>query len=133
MPDYMTTTGKVIQSEVATTQGISMQGHVMVDRYFPHVTYQYTVDGIEYENDRFYDEEIKINQVEKIQQVVARYPVGMNVPVYYNPNNPADSYLQSLSTVSATRASRMLIIIAASIVVLIAVVTATVVSSGANF
>lgn len=133
MPDYMTTTGKVIVSEVATSQGISMEGNVMVDRYFPNVVYQYTVDGIEYENDRFYDEEIKINKVEKIQEVVARYPVGMNVPVYYNPNNPPDSYLQSLSTGSSTSASRMLIVIAASILVLIAVVTVNVLSSGANF
>lgn len=100
MPDYITTAGQITSCEVGIMKGVSMQSSIMVERYYPKVTYQYSVNGVDYENDRFYDEEIQINQIEKIEAVVAKYPVGTDVTVYFEAQNPSNAYLERLPDIN---------------------------------
>lgn len=100
MVEYLQTTGKILHAQVGEGQSISTgaSGHASTLRvmYFPIVMYQYTVDGVEYEGNRYWDEKFQIGQVEKIQQVIAKHPVGSSVTVHYNPNNPEDAFLEPL-------------------------------------
>jgi hypothetical protein len=54
------------------------------------------VDGTAYENDRYWDEDISLRQMEKVEPIVAKHAVGSSVTVYYDPQNPSMSYLERL-------------------------------------
>ncbi len=57
--------------------------------------YEYTVNGIPYINDkRTPGKIVKSIPLKKVQEVEDRYAVGKVVPVYYNPQNPQESYLE---------------------------------------
>ena len=133
MATYLTTSGKVIAAEVATAQGISMEANVMVDRYYPSVTYTYSVAGMEYTNDRLYDQDFKVNQPEKLEKLVAKYVEGMSVPVYYNPDNPADSYLQPFTPVTSANSARLILVIAAATIIMIVAIAMVVLVSEPSF
>ncbi len=59
------------------------------------VTYRYTVDGREYENDRIRYPETRGGAEESYyqRQLDTEYPVGKPHAVYYNPANPMESCL----------------------------------------
>ncbi len=93
MAEYLTTQAKVLSSQVGV-------GHktdaVLKEMYYPEVSYEYTVNGQTYQGNRFWPEKLQISHADKIQSTIAEYPVGSQVIVYYNPQNPADAYLQPL-------------------------------------
>jgi hypothetical protein len=79
------------------------------------VTYTYQVAGQQYQSQRIYfGSEVGGSAM---TGVVKKYPVGAQVPVYYNPENPADAVLEQSSP-----ASKVLILVG---VILIAVAAAT--------
>jgi hypothetical protein len=78
------------------------------------------VDGTTYENDRYWDEDISLGQVEKIEPIVAKHAAGTSVTVYYDPQNPAMSYLERLP--NANLMKPMLIAGGFGILLLIAVI-----------
>jgi hypothetical protein len=59
------------------------------------IIYQFEVNGLPYESDR-----VNLNPVpvevasEEGQRLLATYPVGANVPVYHDPDNPVDAVLE---------------------------------------
>jgi hypothetical protein len=87
---WPSTTGKVLVSSVQSgRRGRS-------GTKYPVVGYQYEVNGKSYTNQTIKAGEQFFNAraIGQAQATVARYPIGANVTVYYNPANPAESALE---------------------------------------
>ncbi len=63
---------------------------------YPVVVYQYDVNGKTYQSQTIKAGEqfFNVRVIGQAQATVARYPIGANVTVYYNPANPAESALE---------------------------------------
>lgn len=107
MTDYVEVQGKVLSSGIKIEQIVSHNSTItdarLKEMYSPDVEYQYVVDGKTYQNNRFWQERVQISQVEKIEKLIAQYPIGINITVYYNPTNPGDSYLEALPEINFPR------------------------------
>lgn len=87
---WPSTSGKVLKSSVernAHQTGVSLEAVVV---------YQYEVDGKTYQsqNIKAGNQFMVVVASGQEQAIVARYPVGANVTVYYDPNNPAECALE---------------------------------------
>lgn len=130
--NYLTTQGKVLSSEVGVGQSISTtvsgQSSSLKEMYYPDVCYEYTVNGITYENDRFWiDPKIQTNQRQSIELILTQFPVGKTITVYYHPNSPQESYLENLPDVNFRR--MMLLGIGVTLAIVAVVVVAIVLAS----
>jgi len=85
-----------------STSGIVLMSSVQ-SRYsgrsyssYPVVVYQYSVNGQSYQSQtiRAGEQFLNVRVTGQAQATVARYPIGANVTVYYNPSNPAESALE---------------------------------------
>ena len=83
-------TGTVLMSSVQWGSG-SHSG-----TSYPVVVYQYEVNGKTYQSQNIKAGErfLNVRVMGQAQATVARYPIGANVTVYYNPANPAESALE---------------------------------------
>lgn len=63
---------------------------------YPVVVYQYSVNGQSYQSQTIKagEQYLNVRVMGQAQATVARYPIGANVTVYYNPANPAESALE---------------------------------------
>ncbi len=62
--------------------------------YYPEVEYDYEFLGTEYTGHRIsFGGSTGNSNHRKSEEVLARYPVGKSVPVFYDPNNAEDSVL----------------------------------------
>ena len=62
--------------------------------YHPELRYTYQVLGREYIGDKIlFRQKATYGARKKAQKFLVRYPVGQEVAVYYDPNNPADAVL----------------------------------------
>jgi hypothetical protein len=69
--------------------------------YYPEVTYVYRVDGKDYTNNRIqFGTPIGYGWAGKAQKLADSYPVGKNVEVFYNPNDPYEAVLERKSSSS---------------------------------
>ncbi|WP_281492150.1 DUF3137 domain-containing protein [Desulfosarcina cetonica] len=87
---WPTVSGSIIRSEIEkriSTSGEGANKKKTVKEY-PKVTYQYLIDGKTYKSGK-----ISFSSTGNAKQVVARYPVGKSVPVYYNPEKPKQAVL----------------------------------------
>jgi len=64
------------------------------DSYSPEVTYTYTVDNVNMENDTIKFGENSYSSSRKADGIASNYPVGKNVIVYYDPEKPDQSVLE---------------------------------------
>ena len=66
------------------------------DEQYSEVIYRYEVNGASYQGQvvKAGEQFVKIRLPGENQEVVARYPTGATVTVYYNPTNPADAALE---------------------------------------
>jgi hypothetical protein len=65
------------------------------DHYTPKVSYTYPVSGQTYEGSKIgFGMQQSFGNPGKAQAALARFPVGAQVPVYYDPNNPAEAVLE---------------------------------------
>ena len=87
---WPSTSGTVLMSSVQSRQ--SGRSHST----YPVVVYQYAVNGRTYQNQTIKAGEqfMNVRIMGQAQATVARYPIGANVTVYYNPANPAESALE---------------------------------------
>ncbi len=85
--DWQETTGTVLSCEIKAHHGKSTT-------YSPYVTYHYFVDGREYENDELSKSTISIGDRAAVVRHAARYRPGADVQVFYNPDAPAESFLE---------------------------------------
>jgi Protein of unknown function (DUF3592) len=84
---WPTTTGQILASTINYRRR-SGGGHSP----YPLVMYVYQVEGKQYQSQRIYFG----GQIggSAMTGVVKKYPVGTQVPVYYNPQNPVDAVLE---------------------------------------
>jgi len=85
---WPTAEGKVLDSrlrEVHDHDGTTWQAYVL---------YEYTVNGASYRSDVLQLEAGSSSFTKGAQKTIARYPIGSVVPVYYNPEAPADAMLE---------------------------------------
>jgi hypothetical protein len=64
------------------------------DSYSPEVDYTYQVSGQAYQNSRIKFGENSYNSRRQAEEIVARYPSGQGVTVYYAPEEPENSVLE---------------------------------------
>lgn len=67
--------------------------------YVPTITYEYTVDGETYVNDNLYPGPATAgsNSEDEQRSLLDEYPEGETVQAYYDPTDPADSFLEDES------------------------------------
>jgi Protein of unknown function (DUF3592) len=82
---WQSTTGKILESDVSAQS----------DGWCPRVSYSYTVSGQSYTNDRISLYPSNDTDKPRAMKQIAPYPVGKNVRVYYAPNSPKDSALDT--------------------------------------
>jgi len=94
---WPTTTGVVLDSFVETATSYDSTSNAETTSFTPRVTYEYEVNGQRYRSDRlktsdgFFRAGLLPGSAEA---VVARYPAGAQVFVYYNPANPHEAVLE---------------------------------------
>ncbi len=92
------TQGKIVLSTVMTsTTRHRTDSGMWVERtsYFPKVRYEYSVLGKAYTGERIAFGAAKGHSAPAdAEKVLARYPVGATVTVYYNPRDPAEAVLE---------------------------------------
>jgi hypothetical protein len=87
------TKGVFISSEVIFTKAVSPGDDF--DAWHPHVLYRYSVNEAEYLSDRIETFNTANGNTDRFsQQIVSRYPPGMQVDVYYYPEDPGFSVLE---------------------------------------
>lgn len=82
------TQGKVLSSFVRSPRGGSKA------LYTPIVQYEFAVGGAKFASQRVSFGSYQSSRSSDAGTVVARYPVGAEVTVYFNANDPADSVLE---------------------------------------
>ena len=88
---WPSTNGFVISSKVKTDPGKSDDDE---PRYTASITYQYTIDGIEYTGEQISFNAGTFLQKGKADSLVLRYPKGKKVKVYYDPEKLHDAVLE---------------------------------------
>lgn len=88
---WSSTTGRVLSATVAARRNPGRNGV----SYYPVVVYEYNIDGQHYTGNRLgFGSPVGVGIQAVVAQGLGKYPVGSNLPVYYNPNNPADAVLE---------------------------------------
>jgi hypothetical protein len=84
---WRSTTGTILMSSVQTIHS---------GNSYPVIVYQYEINGKQYQSQTIKAGEqfLNIRIAGQAQEIVNRYPIGTTVPVYYNPDNPAESALE---------------------------------------
>jgi hypothetical protein len=87
---WLSTTGMVLMSSVQSRRSGNSTST------FPVVVYQYEVNGKTYQSQTIKAGEqfMNVRILGQADATAARYPIGANVTVYYNPANPAESALE---------------------------------------
>jgi Protein of unknown function (DUF3592) len=85
--------GEIVSAEVRRTHDNDSDGGPSYI-YEPLVAYRYTVNGEAFSGSRVNFSAARHQFPKKAEEVVARYPVGAKVAVYFDPANPRDSVLE---------------------------------------
>lgn len=89
--NWANTTGTIMMSSVQSRRS-GTGGYSTI----PVIVYQFEVNGKTYQsqNVRAGDKFLKINLSSQAQETVDKYPIGKQVTVYYNQNNPTECALE---------------------------------------
>jgi hypothetical protein len=89
--NWASTTGTIMMSSVQTSHSATGGSSV-----YPVIVYQYEVNGKTYQSQSVHagDKYLKVNIAGQAQKTVDKYPIGKQVTVYYNPNDPAECALE---------------------------------------
>ena len=87
------TSGQVTQAYVRESETRDSDGYLTTS-YYPEVRYTYQVLGAEYGGDKISFGGSVGGSRNKADEIVAQYPVGKNLTVYYDPNNPEDAVIE---------------------------------------
>lgn len=92
--NWPTATGQILSSHVHTyKRRRSGGGHATMHK--PEITYEYTADGQHYESQKISFGSVAASSVAGwAKEIVARYPEGSSVQVFYNSSKPAESILE---------------------------------------
>ena len=87
-PGWIRIPGVVLESRILNTS----------EGYLPKIRYEYNFEGDKHENSMFKSLASTSNLRSPSERVIRRYPVGVKVTVYVNPNNPSDSVLEPMDS-----------------------------------
>lgn len=89
--NWSSTSGTVLMSSVQLSRSSTGGSSI-----YPVIVYQYEVNGKTYQSQsiRAGDKYLKVNVSWQAQETVDKYPIGKQVTVYYDPNNPAECALE---------------------------------------
>ena len=91
---WPSTPGQITDSHVSRSQSTDSDGDTTTS-YAARVAYTYQVGGETYSGHNIaFGFSPSYSSEAKAQADAARYPVGSQVPVYYNPDKPSDAVLQ---------------------------------------
>ena len=108
--------GTVMSAEVVQTQALAAKPSDSEDQFDASVKYQFRSEGqlhfgAAISHPRY------LYTKDEAERIVSRYPVGNPVTVYYNPENPQESYLEIHNTAKYYRTG-IAIIVAGGMVLL---------------
>ena len=86
------TDGVVVSSN--RIENISQSAGNDDSRFLPLISYRYSVNGIEYRSDRISLEEHRRYDAAEISRILAAYPQGHGVKVFYDRLEPASAFLE---------------------------------------
>jgi hypothetical protein len=90
---WPTTPGTILVSEVVTLKS----------KFEAVITYTYTIESHTYTSDRIYHRALPYySEREQAQVLVAEFPPGQTVPIYYNPADPQYAVLVPGKTIEGT-------------------------------
>jgi len=100
---WPSTTGRILLSEVRTSQTRDDDGNLQAPSFYPYVEYDYILNGLSYKSHKlsFGSHEMFNNQASAVAKLAA-YPVGADVTLFYNPQKPDDSVLERVAPKSKT-------------------------------
>jgi hypothetical protein len=88
------TQGQIIAARISESTSTDSDGDRSTS-YSPALEYTYNVAGQEYKGDKIaFGFTQGYGRYAKAQAALARYPLGAQVTLYYNPANPADAVLE---------------------------------------
>jgi hypothetical protein len=87
---YATTSGRVLRSRVYSRRTESI---IPLDLYRPEIEYSYEVNGRSFHGSRYRFGDMSFVDG-SADSIVATYPAGAEVAVFYDPNDPAESLLR---------------------------------------
>ena len=91
--NWSSASGRITESYVRREESMDSEGFTTTS-YYPETLYVYQFLGAEYTGDKIaFGGKVGGNQ-KKAQASLVQYPVGKNVIVYYDPNNPEDAVLE---------------------------------------
>lgn len=112
---WPTAMGTVLSATVAAGRTSGRNG----TSYYPLVVYEYAVNGQRYTGNRLrFGSQIGVELQSWAASALGKYPAGGSVPVYYNPDNPAEAVLIRNASGNWGNIIVLLIMIAAIVIVL---------------
>jgi hypothetical protein len=94
---WLESIGTVNESKVMQGSNMLMsddEGDESTPVFFPEISYTYQVAGLEYTSKRLTFGGIKsFSKRENAEEAASLYPVGAQLPVYYDPKNPKEAVL----------------------------------------
>ena len=96
--DWPTVSGTVVHSELKKRLKARRPGqksHQSRTQFTPEIRYDYTVEGQSFTGDRVSYGDYSSSNEAQMKAVVAQYPVGKSVTVFYDPEDPSSSLLES--------------------------------------
>lgn len=123
--NWLSTTGKIISSELDAQTTADENGYETTT-YIANVLFQYVVNESTFEGDCInFDYGIRTSNRDLEKSIVEQYPVGSQVKVYYDPEDPQQAVLEKrVNNIFTT-------ILVSAVFILIGVIVAAV-SLGAN-
>lgn len=86
--------GTITTAEVKKSVSHDDDGDETIN-YYPYVEYTYQVAGKQYSAKRLsFGAQVAPNNPAPVQEKLQKYPVGGQVAVYYDPQNPSDAVLE---------------------------------------
>ena len=90
---WSSASGRIMESYVRREESMDSEGFTTT-YYYPEILYVYQFLGAEYTGDKIaFGGKVGESQ-NKAKERLVQYPVGKNVIVYYDPNNPEDAVLE---------------------------------------
>lgn len=96
--DWPTTEGTVVRSELEKLRKKGGAGSNQRKNRFafkPQVHYEFEVDGQSYSGSRLTFSDYTTSNEDQMQAIIAPYPVGTTVTVYYAPDKPSECTLET--------------------------------------
>ena len=91
--NWPTAQGRVIDSRVSTSVSYDDDGDRSTT-YGAEISYSYDIDGYEYRGNRRSFADYSSSNRRRAEKIIARFAPGVDVPVYYNPEDPEKSVLE---------------------------------------